>query len=126
MMDKGSDGKLMPINTFKNIFLRATMEQLAKDIDKSVLLQTSNKTSICSIRIQLNVNKAKQILCSSRKSSSFTRIPDIEMLDILSVKCSTIDLQMQIQMIKKKITDRKEFHENKDSNPNTVVTNKNK
>ena len=39
-VDTGNDINLMPVTTFKSLFPRATVEQLAKFKDKSVILHT--------------------------------------------------------------------------------------
>ena len=64
-IDKGSDGKFILINTFRNLFPRATVKQLAKHKDKGSFCKCSKKTRIphvgvCSIKIK---HKNKQRLC---------------------------------------------------------------
>ena len=64
------------------------------------------------------------MLCSFRKLSSFAREPDIELLDIISVKCSTVDLQKLNREVNKQQQERNHKPTKKNSNP--TITNKHK
>ena len=45
-IDTGSDGNIMPLHMYKQLFPNTTNEQLAATKNKHVLLKTYNKTTI--------------------------------------------------------------------------------
>ena len=93
-VDAGTDSSLMPLNVFEILFPIATVEQLIKHKDKSVMLCTYNKTCIpqlgvCSVNIK---HKNKQKLCRffvvPVGSPALLGMPDIEALVILSMSAA--------------------------------------
>ena len=73
------------------------MEQLPRHKNKGAVMQTYNKTSITQLEVCINTIRYKDIHKSCRffvvtgGSPELLGMPNIEILSILSVKCSTIE-----------------------------------
>ena len=103
-MDTGNDDSLMPISIFKNLFHKAAMPHL----------------EVCIMTIK---HKDKQRLCRvfifPRHSPPLLEMQDIKLLDILSMKCSTIDPQTEVRDINAKTNINEQYKEN---NPRQTKT----
>ena len=79
MIDKDSDGNLMPFSIFKILFPHTAVDQLNQNRGSSVMFGTMHKQTFLSwvyvrYRSSIKINKYdNQVLCSSRKWNSFIR-----------------------------------------------------
>ena len=99
-VDMGSD-RNMPFYMFKKIFPRATVEQLAATKETKIKLKMYKQTTItqlgiCRITLE-NINKCKlcnfSVVPGNRQALSC--MPDIELLNILTVSCNTIGTERE-------------------------------
>ena len=95
-VDTGCDGNIMPLHIYKILFPRATKEQLAAITNTNVQLKTYTRTTatqlgICKIKIEHN---NKQRMCNFfvvlGNRQPLLGMPDIEILDILTINCNTM------------------------------------
>ena len=68
-IDTGSNGNIMPMHIFKNLFPGLTNEQLAANINKFILLKMYNKIimqlGMCKVVAEHKNNKKNVNFCSS-------------------------------------------------------------
>ena len=78
-VDTGSDGNLLPVESFRKLFPNTTIVQLCNSRDRNVVLQTHNRSSItqsemCKVEIKHTNKKITCKVFSTRKGDWTLRI----------------------------------------------------
>ena len=100
-VDMGSYRNLMPFYIYKKLFPRATVEHVAARKDNKFKLKTYNQTTITQLstyRVKLEHND-KYKICNfflvPGNGQALLGMPDIELLNILTICCSTIGTEKE-------------------------------
>ena len=104
-VDMASDENIMPLYIYKNLFPRATIQQLAVTRNTNIKLKTYNQTTITqwgigSVKSEHN-NKHKMFnfFVVPGNEQALLGIPDVKIQNILTINCNTIGTE-EVDMMK--------------------------